>query len=297
MTFTDYLPLFMFGALVVLLFSGFPVGFVVGGVGLIFGLIGIAAGTFSSLEFFNILVRIYGAVIQNYILVAIPMFIFMGTVLEKSGIGDDLLQTLQRLLWRVPGGLAISVTLLGTIMAATTGIVGASVVMLTLLAMPIMLSKGYAPSLASGSVAAAGTLGILIPPSIMLVLMADLLLTSVGRLFLAALIPGLLLAAFYVIYIAVVCRVRPSLAPPPDREPPLTDGRTLLGELLRTFFPPLILILLVLGSIGAGWATTTEAAGVGAFGAVMIALLKRRLTGPVLRDVLESTGRINAMLS
>lgn len=296
MTIADALPLIMFGTLVVLLFSGFPVAFVLGGVGLLFGLIGMAYGTFSELEFFNILVRIYGSVVQSYILVAIPMFIFMGTLLERSGIGEDLLHMLQRLLWRVPGGLAVSVTLLGTIMAATTGIVGASVVMLTLLALPILIARGYSTPMACGTVASAGTLGILIPPSIMLVLMADLLLTSVGKLFLAALVPGVLLAMVYVAYIILTCWMRPSVAPDTQREPPLEDGRTIWGELLRTFFPPIVLIFLVLGSIGAGWATTTEASGVGAFGAMMIALVKGRLTLPVLRDVLEASGRINAML-
>jgi len=296
MSIADALPIIMFLTLVVLLFSGFPVAFVLGGVGLGFGLLGMVFGTFSELEFFNILVRIYGSVVQSYILVAIPMFIFMGTLLERSGIGDDLLQMLQRLLWRLPGGLAVSVTLLGTIMAATTGIVGASVVMLTLLALPVLVARGYSPELASGTVASAGTLGILIPPSIMLVLMADLLLTSVGKLFLAALVPGLLLAAVYVVYIVAICWLRPSIAPATKREAPLDDGRSLLGELLRTFFPPLVLIFLVLGSIAAGWATTTEAAGIGAFGAMLIALTKGRLTLPVMREVLEASGRINAML-
>lgn len=296
MSLTDALPLIMFGTLAVLLFTGFPVGFVLGGVGLLFGLFGMMAGSFSSLEFFNILARIYGSVVQNHILVAIPMFIFMGNMLEKSGVGEDLLKTLQRLLWRVPGGLAISVTLLGTIMAATTGIVGASVVMLTLLAMPVLLARGYNPALASGTVASAGTLGVLIPPSIMLVLMADLLLTSVGKLFLAALIPGLILAAFYILFIALACRALPAIAPPVMREEPLPGGRSLTVELLRSFFPPVILIVMVLGSIGAGWATTTEAAGVGAMGATLIAIAKGRLNMPVMREVLDSSGRINAML-
>ncbi len=296
MILSDILPLIMFGTLVVLMFSGFPVGFVMGGVAVIFGLLGIAVGTFSSLEFFNIVARIYGAVVQNYILVAIPMFIFMGTVLEKSGIGEELLQTLQRLLWRVPGGLAVSVTLLGTIMAATTGIVGASVVMLTMLALPVLVSKGYNKALACGTVASAGTLGILIPPSIMLVLMADLLVTSVGKLFLAALIPGLLLAVVYIVFIVAYSKYRPSVAPNVEREPPLPDGRSLGMELARTFFPPVLLIFLVLGSIGAGWATTTEAAGVGAFGAFLIAAMKRRVSVGMMSEVVESAGRINAML-
>ena len=199
--FVSLLPIFMFLALAILLFSGFPVAFVLGGVGLGFGFIGLHFEVFNFIEFFNIVSRIWGSVCENLLLVAVPMFIFMGTMLERSGVANDLLNCLQVLLRRVPGGLALSVTIMGTIMAATTGIIGASVVMMTLLALPVMLERKYNPSLATGTIAASGTLGILIPPSIMLVIMADLLSISVGTLFVAAVIPGLVLASIYLIYI------------------------------------------------------------------------------------------------
>ncbi|MGH6661956.1 MAG: TRAP transporter large permease subunit, partial [Rhodospirillales bacterium] len=197
MIFTDFLPVFMFVALGFLLFTGFPVGFVLGGVGLGFGLIGYGFGVFSPIELFNILARIYGSVAENAILTAIPMFILMGTMLERTGVADDLLHCLQVLLRRVPGGLALSVTAMGTIMAATTGIVGATVIMMTLMALPVMLARGYSKSLAGGTIAAAGTLGILIPPSIMLVLITDLMVVELATMFVAAVLPGLLLSGLF----------------------------------------------------------------------------------------------------
>ncbi len=296
MTFVDLLPLFMFGALALLLFSGFPVGFVLGGVGLLFAGIGYLFGVFSPNEFFNILVRLYGGVGENLVLTAIPMFILMGTMLERSNVARDLLYCLQVLLRRVPGGLALAVTVMGTIMAATTGIVGASVVMMTLMALPVMLARGYAVPLATGTIGAAGTLGILIPPSIMLVIMADLLSTSVGTLFVAALVPGLLLSGLFLLYIFTVGLVRPEQAPPMDRD----EGPTEIGDLtllvMKSFFPPILLMFLVLGSIGFGWATPTEAAGVGAFGATLLAFFNRRLSLAVLTDVLHRSMLTNAML-
>ncbi|MBT5186286.1 MAG: TRAP transporter large permease subunit, partial [Kordiimonadaceae bacterium] len=194
-----FLPALMFPVLALGLFSGFPVAFVLGGVGLLFGLIGMGLDVFNFKEFFLINSRIFGAVVENLILISIPMFIFMGLILERSGIARELLHSLQIMTKRAPGGLAMSVTLLGTIMAATTGIIGASVVMITLMAFPAMLSANYDKQFTSGTIAAAGTLGILIPPSIMLVIMGDLLSISVTDLFMTALIPGLMLATFYLI--------------------------------------------------------------------------------------------------
>ena len=171
----DYFPVLMFVALALLLFSGLPVAIVLGGIGLAFGGLGVIFDVFSPIEFFNIISRVYGGIVESLVLVAVPMFIFMGTMLEKSGVANDLLHALQVLLRRVPGGLALSVTLMGTVMAATTGIIGASVVMMTLLALPVMMQRGYSHPLAAGTICASGTLGILIPPSIMLVIMGDLL--------------------------------------------------------------------------------------------------------------------------
>ena len=287
MTFVELLPVVMFGALAVLLFSGFPVAWVLGGLGVSFGAIGIYFGVFSFIEYFNIVSRIWGNAAESLILVAVPMFIFMGTMLERSGVANDLLYCLQVLLRKTPGGLALSLTIMGTIMAATTGIIGASVVMMTLLALPVMLDRGYNTPLATGTIAASGTLGILIPPSIMLVIMADLLSISVGTLFLAAIFPGLILAGLYLVYIYVRCSIDSSLAPPlPDDIGPKTRT-ALYAMVLRSFIPPIMLIVFVLGSIFAGWATPTEAAGVGALGALLLAVFNRKLNFGVLKDVLE----------
>ncbi len=292
----DFLPLFMFAVLGLLLFSGYPVGFVLGGVGLGFGFVGMYFDVFSFIEFFNLVSRIWGGIADNLVLVAIPMFIFMGTMLEKSGVAADLLHCLQVLLRRVPGGLAMAVTAMGTIMAATTGIIGASVVMMTLMALPVMLERKYNPELATGTIAASGPLGILIPPSIMLVIMADLLARSVGNLFVAAVIPGFILSGIYFVYIFLISSWKPSLAPPLPKEiGPKTTGELWI-MILRGFVPPLFLIFMVLGSIVFGWATPTEAAGVGAFGAILLAVLNRRLTRKVLSDVVERSALTGAML-
>ena len=296
MTFVELLPVVMFGALAVLLFSGFPVAWVLGGLGVSFGAIGIYFGVFSFIEYFNIVSRIWGNAAENLILVAVPMFIFMGTMLERSGVANDLLYCLQVLLRKTPGGLALSVTIMGTIMAATTGIIGASVVMMTLLALPVMLDRGYNTPLATGTIAASGTLGILIPPSIMLVIMADLLSISVGTLFLAAIFPGLILAGLYLVYIYVRCSIDSSLAPPlPDDIGPKTRTE-LYAMVLRSFIPPIMLIVFVLGSIFAGWATPTEAAGVGALGALLLAVFNRKLNFGVLKDVLERSALTVGMI-
>ena len=224
------------------------------------------------------------------------MFIFMGTMLEKSGVAKDLLYALQILLRSVPGGLALSVTIMGTIMAATTGIIGASVVMMTLLALPVMLERKYDKSLATGTIAASGTLGILIPPSIMLVIMADLLAISVGTLFVASVIPGLLLASLYFFYLFFRTRFNPKLAPslPKNIGPSTKKEKTLL--VFKSFIPPIALIVLVLGSIFAGYATPTEAAGVGALGSIILAIFNRRLSFNVLKDVTERSALTGAMI-
>ncbi len=296
MDIVDLLPVLMFGALGILLFSGYPVAFVLGGVALGFAALGMAYDVFVPLQLFNLLPRIWGGIAENLILTAIPMFIFMGTMLEKSGVATDLLHCLQVLLRRVPGGLALSVTVMGTIMAATTGIIGASVVMMTLLALPVMMRQKYSNELSSGTIAASGTLGILIPPSIMLVVMADLLARSVGNLFVAALLPGLMLSGMYFVYIFTVSRIKPSIAPPLASDVGPDSVGQLLLLVVRSFIPPVFLIFLVLGSILFGWATPTEAAGVGAAGATVLALIRRKLTLPVLKDVVERSALTGGML-
>jgi len=290
----DVLPFLMFAVLIPLLFSGYPVAFILGGVGFLFWLFAVVVGLENSNSFFLVVSRIFGGVVSKPLLVAIPMFIFMGTMLERSGIARDLLQTLQAMTRRIPGGLALSVTLIGVILAATTGIIGASVVMMTLMALPVMLERGYDSSLATGTIAASGTLGILLPPSIMLVVMADLLSTSAGGLFMAAIVPSLMLAGLYLLYIAARSWINPSLAPALSATSPEADVTILI--FIKSFLPPVLLIAAVLGSIFGGVATPTEASGIGAFGALILALARGKLNLPVLQDVLEQSALTTAML-
>ena len=287
----DLLPLLMFPVLALFLFTGYPVAFVLGGVGLLFGLIGMGFDIFNFKEFFLINSRIFGGVVENIVLIAIPMFVFMGLILEKSGIAKELLRSLQIMTRKMPGGLALSVTLLGTIMAATTGIIGASVVMISLMAYPAMLSANYEKTFTSGTIAAAGTLGILIPPSIMLVIMGDLLSISVTDLFMTALIPGLMLATFYMIYIIFHNRQKVAL-----HSPIQVDIEISTFEMLNGFLPAVILIALVLGSIFAGLATPTEAAGVGAFGALLLAIAKRKMNFKTLWKTCDHTINTSGMI-
>ncbi len=226
-------------------------------------------------------------------MVALPMFIFMGILLDRSGIARDLLTGFSRLLGGVRGGLAITVTIIGVLLAATTGIIGASVVLLGLLGLPVMLEAGYDKRLASGTVCAVGTLGILIPPSIMLVVMADRMAMSVGDLFLGALIPGILLGTLYIVYLLIVGLLKPSFAPAAKTEP--VDLAAVI-ELIKAVVPAALLILAVLGSIFFGLATPTEAAGVGAAGTLLLALVKGLLSIDVMKDVLEETSRTTAFI-
>ena len=292
----DHLPLFMFGMLGVLLFTGYPVAFILGGVSISFGLIGFSLGVFSLGEFFNFAPRIWGFAAENLVLVALPTFIVMGITMERSGIAEDLLHITQILLRKVPGGLAMSVTVMGTILAAMTGIIGASVTMMTAIALPTMLKQKYYASLATGVICAAGTLGILIPPSIMLIIMGDLLQVPVGTLFMAALGPGLILAMMYMLYIGFYASYNPEAAPRlTDEQMTATKGE-LPKLILRGFLPPVALIFMVKGSILFGFATPSEAGAVGAFGAFMLAVAKRRMTWNMLKGVCESAGLTIAMI-
>ena len=285
----DHLAVIMFLVLTFIMFIGYPVAFVLGAVGIAFGYLGILFGVFNIVQFSNLLPRVYGQGVENPTLVAVPMFIFMGTVLERSGVAEELLKCLQILFRRIPGGLALAVVLLGTIMAATTGIVGASVVMLTLIALPVMLERGYSKELSLGAIAASGTLGILIPPSIMLVIMGDLMQISVGTLFAAAVIPGLIMSGTYVVYIICLAAWKPHLAPPLGaHEGPQTSAE-LWKMVISTFTPPAFLILLVLGSIFWGWATPTEAGGVGCFGALLLAWRAGRLNLRTIKEMAENS--------
>ena len=292
----EYLPMFMFSTLAVLLFTGFPVAFILGGLALLYGLIGYFLDVFSLIEFFNFLPRIWGQAAENLVLVAVPAFVFMGVMMERSGIANDLLYTVQILLRRVPGALALAVCIMGTVLAAMTGIIGASVTMMTALALPTMMRQGYSHSLACGTIAASGTLGILIPPSIMLIIMADLLAISVGNIFMAAIVPGLTLAGLYLVFIFFYAKFVPSVAPP---LPPglLNVPKGEMGPLLlKAFVPPVLLISMIKGSILFGFATPSEAGAVGGFGAMMIALVSGRLTFNVLEGVCHTAARTIAMI-
>jgi tripartite ATP-independent transporter DctM subunit len=292
----EFLPILMFLTLGVLLFSGYPVAFILGGLALIFGLLGFFLGTFKLVHFFNFVPRIWGQAAENLVLVAIPTFIFMGVMMERSGIAQDLLYCVQLILKRVPGALALGVTIMGTILAAMTGIIGASVTMMTALALPTMIKQGYSHALSCGTIAAAGTLGILIPPSIMLIVMADLLSISVGNLFSAAIMPGLLLAALYLIFIAVAATLKPSLAPPLPPDLLTVPKGKLLPLLWRAFFPPVFLIGTIKLSILLGWATPSEAGAVGAAGAIVLAAIWGRLNMKMMDGVCQSSARTISMV-
>ena len=296
------LVLLMFATFVVGLFSGYPVAWVLAGVGLLFAVAGQVLNGFgvyvdADLSYLGLVGdRIYGTM-SSYSLVPLTLFIFMGHMLDKSGIAVELLRSIQRVLGRVPGGLALGVTFLGVILAASTGIIGASVVLLGTLALPAMLRDRYQPELAVGTVASAGCLGILLPPRIMLVLMADRMQLSVGDLFLAAVFPGLVLAGLYTSYIALLAFARPHLAPriPAHLRTAETDARPLFS-LFRDLVPPLGLVLAVLGSIFFGIVSPSEAAGVGAFGATLLALARGRLDLSTLREVSRSTARTSSFI-
>jgi tripartite ATP-independent transporter DctM subunit len=292
----DFLPIIMFLTLATLLFSGYPVAFVLGGIALSFGLLGYFLGMFNLIQFFAFVPRIWGQAAENLVLVSVPAFIFMGVMMERSGIAHDLLYCVQVLLKRVPGALALGVTVMGTILAAMTGIIGASVTMMTALAMPTMIKQGYSHALASGTIAAAGTLGILIPPSIMLIIMADLLAISVGTLFLAAIVPGLSLAALYLIYIATAAKLNPSLAPPLPPDALQVPKGEMKWLLLRAFLPPVFLIGLIKCSILFGWATPSEAGAVGAVGTMILAAYNGKMKYKVLEGVCHTTARTVAMV-
>ena len=278
-----------------MIFLGYPVAFALGGTSLIFAIIGISMGLFEWGLMFALPQRIFG-VMSNLVLVAIPFFIFMGVVLEKSRLAEDLLTTIGKLFGTLRGGLALAVVFVGAMLAAATGVVGASVVAMGLISLPIMLRYGYSKTLSTGVILASGTLGQIIPPSVVLIVLADQLGISVGDLFLGALIPGVSLAGMYAIYVALVAKVSPDSAPALPAEVRDAAGWKLARQVLTVLMPPLVLILLVLGSIFAGIATPTEAGAVGAVGAIGLAAANRRLSWKVLREASEYTTSLTAMV-
>jgi len=291
----EWLAPLMFGVVLVLIFSGYPVAFSLGGTSLIFAAIAINMGILDWHFMLAMPERIFGFM-SNYTLLAVPFFIFMGTMLEKSRLAEDLLKTIGGLFGPVRGGLALAVVLVGTLLAAATGVIGASVVAMGMISLPVMLRYGYSIKLATGIIAAAGTLGQIIPPSIVLVVLGDQLGVSVGDLFIGALIPGLMLSGLYAVYVMLVAWFRPAAAPALPREEQLSVSWATWAKVVKVLIPPLFLILLVLGSIFFGVATATEAGAIGAVGAMILAAFNRRLSVSNLRETSESTLRLTSMI-
>lgn len=287
---TEIIAILLFVVLILVLLTGFPVAFVLGGVS-------IWAGILFVPDFLDFLpLRIMGT-IQNYVLLAVPLFVFMGLTLEKSGIAEDLLQSMGIMFGKVKGGLALSVVLVGTLLAASTGIVGATVISMGLISLPFMLKKNYSVPLATGVIASAGTLGQIIPPSVVLVLLGSVLNVPVGDLFKAAIIPGFMLVAAYILYILGYAYFFPERAPAiPEDEIKAYKKDNYRSKLAIAFLYPMVLIISVLGVIFAGIASPTEAAAVGAFGALFLAFTKKKLTWKLLEHVSKETTYITSMV-
>ena len=316
----EWVALLLFVTVVIVLLAGFPVAFTLGGTALIFASVGVLTGTFSEALLSSLPNRVFG-IMTNQTLVAVPLFVFMGVTLERTRIAEELLEMLSSLFGSLRGGLGISVTLVGMLLAASTGIVGATVVTMGLLSLPTMLRRGYSPEIATGTICASGTLGQIIPPSIILVMLGDVMTSanqqaqiemsiacrqgqiemcidssktvSVGDLFAGALIPGLLLVALYIAYLMLVAFFKPASMPAHEQGP---EGSVGFLRILRALLPPLGLIFAVLGSILLGLATPTEAAGVGGMGALLLSLSRRQLNLERLQEIMRSTLRISSMV-
>ncbi|MDJ0797931.1 MAG: TRAP transporter large permease subunit [Calothrix sp. MO_167.B12] len=298
----DWLGPAMFAGALLLLSFGYSVAFSLGGVSIIFGLIGIVLQELNPDQaIFDVGLaslmpeRIFG-VMNNITLLAIPYFIFMGAMLEKTGIAERLLETMGILLGRLRGGLALAVVIVGALLAATTGVVAATVVAMGLISLPIMLRYGYNKQLATGVIAASGTLGQIIPPSVVLVVLADQLGISVGDLFIGSLIPGLMMATVFALHVLIVSYIKPDVAPALPAEVRNIGGRALWKRVFQVMLPPLLLILLVLGSIFFGIATPTEAGAVGCVGAIALAAFNGELRKQTLHQVCDATLRISSMV-
>ena len=291
----DWLGLVMFAGALVLLSIGYPVAFSLGGVAILFGTIGVILNVFDPIFLTAMPQRIFG-IMGNYTLLAIPYFIFLGSMLEKTGIAEKLLETMGILFGRMRGGLALAVVIVGALLAASTGVVAATVVAMGLISLPIMLRYGYNKELAAGVIVASGTLGQIIPPSVVLVVLGDQLGISVGDLFLGSLIPGLLMATAFALHVIIVAYLKPDVAPALPAEVRNITGKALLRRVLRVMLPPLLLILLVLGSIFFGIATPTEAGAVGSLGAMILAALNGQLNWAALKQVCDATMRITTMV-
>lgn len=303
----EFIPLLLFFAVCLLLMLGYPVALTLAGTALIFAGFGIVGGAFDPSLLKAMPDRLFGTM-TNETLIAVPLFVMMGILLEKSRLAEELLENMAKVFGRLPGGLGISVVLVGMLLAASTGIVGATVVAMGLMSLPTMLKRGYNPSFATGTICATGTLGQIIPPSIALVLLGDIISTayqqaqlrlgvfntetvSVGDLFMGAIVPGLILVFAYLLYVVISAYTKPETAPPAE-----DLGKVSGRQLVSSLFPPIALMVLVLGSIISGVATPTEAAGVGALGALLLAMAKKKLNFQVLRETVEGTVEMTAMV-
>jgi len=287
----EVIAIVLFICIFILILSGYPVAFTLGGLSILFGL------AFLGPDFFNFLPSRIMGTMTNVVLLAVPLFIFMGIMLEKSGLAESLLETMAMLFGTVKGGLAISVVIVGALLAASTGIVGATVITMGLISLPTMLKRGYSTELATGTIAASGTLGQIIPPSVVLVLLGSVLNVSVGDLFAAALIPGVLLVVCYIIYIVIYALLYPEKAPSmPAEEIKAFRGKGFGMRVLKAFFLPLLLIVAVLGSILAGIASPTEASAIGALGATLLTLIQGKFSWSVLKEVMQETTHLTTMV-
>ena len=291
----EWLAPLMFAVALILIFSGYPGAFALGGTSLVFAIIGVSSGYFDWHLMLALPDRLFG-IMSNYTLLAIPFFIFMGAMLEKSHLARDLLHTIGLLFGPIRGGLTIAVIFVGVLLAAATGIVGASVVAMGMISLPVMLSNGYSKELSAGVITATGTLGQIIPPSIVLVVLADQLGVSVGDLFIGALIPGILLAVLYAAYATGIAVFKPSAAPAIPKKVRDVEHGELLRKVFFVMLPPLLLIFVVLGSIFAGIATPTESGALGAVGAMGLAALNRRLNMTALKRTMEETAKLTSMV-
>ena len=291
----EWLAIVMFVLFLILLLSGYPVAFSFAGTAIVFGLIGISIGAFPFARLGLLQNRWFGAM-SDFTLLAIPFFVFMGAVFEKSGLAERLLTTIGILLGSLRGGLALAVVIVGTLLAAATGVVAATVIVMGILSLPIMVRYGYDHKLATGIIIASGTMAQLLPPSLVLVILSDQVGVSVGKLFVGALVPGLVLAGLYALYVVYVAIVRPEDAPALPPEARTLKGAALARETAIAVIPPVLLIFAVLGSIFTGLATPTEAGAVGAAGASLLAILNRKFDWEIVKGASRSTANITALV-
>jgi tripartite ATP-independent transporter DctM subunit len=295
MELVDHIPALMVITLALMLFTGYPVAFVLAGVGILFAGLGVIIGEFPMVAFFNVPARLWGSINGSLIFPTVPMLIFMGVALEKSGVAQEMLLGLQGLVRRLPGSMAVAMTVLGILLAPSAGLVGASVATLALIGLPTMLAQGYRRSYSVGSVAAAGTLGIILPPGIMLFFLSDLMQISMGPIFVSTLVPGLLLALLFMVYYVARALVDPATAPRLPADPSVGYG-DIIRAAVRGLTLPVLLIASVLGSIIAGLATPVQSAAVGAAGGLLIMHLRGRLTRAYLHEVIVTTATTCSMV-